>query len=140
MRATVSPRRRAEQNAELSFRTTLSQARYANALEAQRAREARQRARWDALQPLLAKAGYGPHGVAPRLRAEARDIGRAAAARGTECSGPDCQVCADGRRRETASGSAQAERAYNQWFGREITRAVGYNDDGEYGNYPVVYR
>ena len=23
---------------------------------------------------------------------------------------------------------------------REITRAVGYNDDGEYGNHPVVYR
>ncbi len=25
-------------------------------------------------------------------------------------------------------------------MGREITRAVGYNDLGEYGNHPVAYR
>jgi hypothetical protein len=87
MTAARTPRERRERAAqvgELSLALALNRARYENAQDAARERAARAARRYDALQPLLAKAGYGPHGVAPRLRAEARAIdARRSAARGT---------------------------------------------------------
>jgi hypothetical protein len=107
MSAARTPRERRERAAqvgELSLALALNRARYENALEKARERAARAASRYDALQPLLAKAGYGPHGAAPRLRAEARAIdGRRSAGRGTEHTA-NCQVCAAARRMDAARG------------------------------------
>jgi hypothetical protein len=95
-------RQRAAQVGELSLALALNRARYENAQEKARQRRASAARRYDALQPLLAKAGYGRHGAAPRLRAEARAIdARRSAARGAEHTA-NCQVCATARRMDAA--------------------------------------
>jgi hypothetical protein len=57
---------------------------------------------WRYLQPLLVKAGYGPHGAASWILAEARALrARQEATRGTDHT-RDCRVCAEGRRMDAA--------------------------------------
>jgi hypothetical protein len=130
MTAARTPRERRERAAqvgELSLALALNRARYANAQERTRERAARAARRYDALQPLLAKAGYGPHGAAPRLRAEARAIdARRDAGRGTEHTGPGCRVCAEGRRMDVARGRVAG-------YGREITRLTSADGMGQVG-------
>jgi len=130
MTAARTPRERRERAAqvgELSLALALNRARYANAQERTRERAARAARRYDALQPLLAKAGYGLHGAAPRLRAEARAIdARRDAGRGTEHTGPGCHVCATGRRMEAARGGVAG-------YGREITRLTSADGMGQVG-------
>lgn len=99
MRATS--RQRSAQVSALSYSMALSRARYANAVEAEKARAARASAEYARLQPLLAAAGYGPHGGAARLRAEARAVrARSGAARRSERV--ECAAC-------TAVGATEAE-------------------------------
>ena len=114
MTAARTPRERRERAAqigELSLALALNRARYENAQEKARQRRAAAARRFDALQPLLAKAGYGPHGAAPRLRAEARArAARRSATRSTAHTGRDCRVCAEARRMEAARGRGAAPR------------------------------
>jgi hypothetical protein len=125
-RAPRERRERAAQVGELSLALALNRARYANAQERTRERAARAARRYDALQPLLAKAGYGPHGAAPRLRAEARAIdARRDAGRGTEHTA-NCQVCATARRMDVARGRVAG-------YGREITRLTSADGMGQVG-------
>ena len=63
-----SRRQRAAQISELSFRLAMTQARAENAKDAARRRADAARRRLAELEPLLAKAGYGPHGAANWLR------------------------------------------------------------------------
>jgi hypothetical protein len=73
------------------------------------------------------------------LPRERRPFGSASrgAGRSTEHTGPDCWVCAEGRRRDAARGDVQLAAP----DGREIVRAAGYNHDGKMGNYnPMAYR
>jgi hypothetical protein len=129
MTAARTPRERRERAAqvgELSLALALNRARYANAQERTRERAARAARRYDALQPLLAKAGYGPHGAAPRLRAEARAIdARRDAGRGTEHTGPGCQVCATGRRMDAARAGERKLPPYSEFGGPSLTRVGG---------------
>ncbi len=104
----TTSRQRAARAGELSFSMAMTRARYANAVEKDRARSARARARLDALRPLLAAAGYGPHGGAERLRAEARAVRAASrSAGGTEHTGPGCRICAEGRRMDAVRGRGE---------------------------------
>jgi hypothetical protein len=120
-----SRRRRAEQIAELSFRAAMNQARYRNAQEGARERAARARARYAGLRPLLARAGYGAHGQAARIRAEAQAIeARRAVSRSTGYTGDDCQVCAEGRRMDASR--ARSAPPYSEFSGPSITRGGGY--------------
>ena len=97
----TSTRQQAARIAELSFRMTMTAARAQLAQDRARQREAAAAARFAALQPLLAAAGYGPHGAAPRLRAEARAVRAASrSATGTEHTGASCRICAEGRRED----------------------------------------
>lgn len=87
--------------AELSFRMTMTAARAQLAQDRERQRAAAAAARRAALEPLLAAAGYGPHGAAPRLRAEARAVRAASrSAADTGCAGPNCRICARSRASE----------------------------------------
>jgi hypothetical protein len=109
-RAPYSRRTRAEQVSQVAFYTVLNQARYENAQERARERAARASARYAALQPQLAKAGYGPHGAAARIRAEARAIAaRQDATRSTDHTA-NCQVCAEGRRMDAARAYGEVYR------------------------------
>jgi hypothetical protein len=108
-RSSYSRRQRVEQVSEMSWRLALNQARYQNAQERARERAARAEARLARLQPLLVKAGYGPHGAAGWILAEARGVrARREAGRGTAHTGRDCQVCAEGRRMDAARGRVAA--------------------------------
>ena len=103
----TTARQRAARISELSFSVTMTRARAELAQDRERQRAAAAAARFAALEPRLIAAGYGPHGAAPRLRAEARavrsrSVSRSAAA--AECSGPGCAVCAEGRRMDAARG------------------------------------
>lgn len=99
----------------------MTKARAQLAQDRARQREAAAAARFAALQPLLAAAGYGPHGAAPRLRAEARAVRAASrSAGGTGCTGAGCRICA--RSGASAGGTAPyAPRAVTTGYG-EITR------------------
>lgn len=69
----------------------------------------------------------------------------AGAGDGTEHTGPDCAICAEGRKRDAArSAAADGERKLpplTEFNGPSLTRAVGEDDDGRIGNYaPMIYR
>jgi hypothetical protein len=103
----TTARQRAARISELSFSMTMTRARAELAQDRARQRAAAAEARFAALQPLLAAAGYGPHGGAETLRAEARAVRSRAVSRsagGTEHTGRDCRVCAEGRRMDAARG------------------------------------
>lgn len=121
---TTRARERQEQISALSFRLTMSQARAQSARDAEWRRAEAARRRLAELEPLLAKAGYGPHGAATWLRAEARAIAARSARRSgdAECSGPGCRVCAEGRQRDAGPRGSQARSALRDT--REITRYV----------------
>jgi hypothetical protein len=100
---------------------TMTEARAQLAQDRARRRESATAARFAALQPLLAAAGYGPHGGAERLRAEARAVRAASrSADGTEHTGPDCRICARSRRMEAAPYPPGA--VITTGYGREVTR------------------
>ena len=102
----TTSRQRAARISELSFNMAMTQARAQLAQDRARERESAAAARYAALQPLLEAAGYGVHGAAPRLRAEARAVRAASrSAAGTEHTGPDCRICAAGRRADAARRS-----------------------------------
>jgi hypothetical protein len=108
----TTSRQRAARISELSFNMTMTKARAQLAQDRERERAATAAARYAALQPRLAAAGYGPHGAAPRLRAEARAVRAASrSAGGTSCTGPDCRICAEGRRIDAARGRSAAAYA-----------------------------
>jgi len=109
----TTARQRAARISELSFRMTMTAARAQLAQDRERERAATAAARYAALQPRLAAAGYGPHGGAERLRAEARAVRAAsrAASRSAGCTGPDCPICAEGRRMDAARGRSAAAYA-----------------------------
>lgn len=117
-------RKRAEQIAGMGLRLALNQTRYKNAQEAARQRAARASAKRAALEPLLVEAGYGPHGAADWILAEARALrARQGAARSDGCTGRDCQVCAEGRRMDAARASRPAADSLSEpYSGREVYR------------------
>lgn len=131
MRATTQRQRQRQRIAELSFRMTMTEARAQLAQDRERQRKAAAAARLAALQPRLAAAGYGPHGGAERLRAEARAVRAASrSAGGTSCTGAACRICAEGRRMDAARGRSAAAYAP----GAVIT--TGYADIARYAPAP----
>ena len=70
----------------------------------------------------------------------------AADAADAEHTGTDCQICAEGRRRDAARSAAAAGEYKvppgSEYIGPAITRTLRADEDGVYGNHaqPVIYR
>jgi hypothetical protein len=106
----TASRQRAARISELSFRMTMTAARAQLAQDRERRRAAAAEARLAALKPRLAAAGYGPHGDAEWLRAQARAVRAASrSASSTAHTGANCEICAAGRRMDAARASRYAE-------------------------------
>jgi hypothetical protein len=90
----------------------------------------------------MAEAAQGRPQASPPFASR----GSAGGGDGTEHTGPDCAICAEGRRRDAALRAAEAAGEYkappaSEYFGPAITRDTGYDDDGKIGNYaPMIYR
>jgi hypothetical protein len=99
MTAARTSYRQRQQISELSFSMAMTRARVQNAEDAAKRRRLATAAKLAALEPLLARAGYGPHGDADWIRAQARAVRAASSARrsggtgGTEHTGPGCRIC-----------------------------------------------
>jgi hypothetical protein len=141
MTAARSSYKQRQQIRELSFNLAMSEARLQNAREKARVQRARAAERDARLQPLLAAAGYGPHGAADWIRAEAKAVrARGAAVRSTEHAGlPDLRGGAPGGR-----GAGQRRVRAARGIRHGLPGDIPVTGDGEpgapQGSVPVTFQ